>query len=318
MVDRGYLYNNDCLFCLSISSESTFLDCCLEALHRKSSRLSTMAPVTPLRQQQQQTASTAKKATGGPSRQRHGLSVKAGYSSSRAAANSQLVTPQKSQHQRGAAVKDSLAPPARISSRKRAATEASVDDARQGEALREDSDLIKNGRALFAATTTALGAPAEISNKRRRTADHNNIKDPSLLVTPNKTASSATEGTRKAAVGGSDTILVVSREGISVRKRGSTGKQSSREAQRTKDNERRSLQEQEAVEWKQKYSKAFKTFTFYFDGFEDSKKREVERYVREIGAVRAIPQSNQEPSLKESCCLKSRKSSDSFPKRSPM
>lgn len=148
--------------------------------------------------------------------------------------------------------------------------------------LDEDSDLIRNGRALFAATTTSLAAPLDIPNKRRRTLDPAVGAAPqavSLLATPKQTS------TLLNAVG-------YNKQQISSKKKASTGKS---RASRTRGNgegsipltaeEKRSKQEEAVADWSRRYARAIQDFTFYLDCFEDSRRRECERCLRLLGAV---------------------------------
>ena len=251
-----------------------------------------MATVTPLKQHKQHltTDQNSEVQRRGPPR-----SAKSGNSSwttSMAAADEQMRTPQKLNQQqpcrRVLPSKDSLAPSAIIGSKKRRAM-GSGEVGGYSAGFNEDSDLIRNGRALLAATTTTLGTPAEISNKRRRTmADHHNNAHNELTVpaTPNKITLRLTLGPKQA--NGNAAIADPTGGETGSRKQGSTGKRSSKKAQRTKDDERRILQEREALEWKQKYSKAFKSFIFYFDTIEESKKQNAEKCVGALGAVRSF------------------------------
>ncbi|KAK9899130.1 hypothetical protein P389DRAFT_44432 [Cystobasidium minutum MCA 4210] len=171
-------------------------------------------------------------------------------------------------------------------------------------------DLFANGRALYNATTTSLAAPAEIPSKRPRlTRDQqaNEAAGPSntnkrsaathmetALATPKQTSRAPTDnGSRRptsrrtAAV---TAATAISNNSTSKRRSASRtttaagGSASKRSNKAQRDDERRHQQEQDALDWKKKYKRAFKSFVFYFDGFDAARKREAEKCVKDLGA----------------------------------
>lgn len=176
-------------------------------------------------------------------------------------------------------------------------------------------DLFANGRALYNATTTSLAAPAEIPNKKPRLARDQAAIEAStskrsaalldnVLATPKQTSRAPTEsGSRRPTSKRSAAVTAATAiSNNSISKRRSASKTAStttaakagvsntfRSAKVPRDEEtRRRQQEEDALDWKKKYKRAFKSFVFYFDGFDAARKREAEKCVKDLGAV-SIP-----------------------------
>ena len=159
-------------------------------------------------------------------------------------------------------------------------------------ALDENSDLIRNGRALFAATTTSLAAPLDIPNKRRRIDPVDQVADaaalPGGLATPKQSSVllNAVGSKQRLSSRKQDSINKKPASQITAAAARSTFTRETEELRTATD--KRTRQEDAVANWSKKYGEAIKGFVFYFDSFEDSKRREGERALRDLGAVRLV------------------------------
>jgi hypothetical protein len=175
-------------------------------------------------------------------------------------------------------------------------------------------EVFAKGRALYNVTSTTLAPPAELPNKRPRlgrpaveevarapvasTSRRPAVLPQEAIATPRPTSRTSTlviESRRPASRRPSatnETVNTTTTTASQSKRRSATkatttaGDSASRRSKLQKEHdERRQQQEQDAIEWKKKYKRAFKTFVFYFDGFDVVRKREAEKCVRDLGAV---------------------------------
>lgn len=217
-----------------------------------------------------------------------------------------------------------LQPAAPIASRKRAREiDANDGQAEQSANLtaRLDEAVVRNARALLAATTTGLGAPAEISRKRQRidnninTDLHNAAQSPVVVSStetrPKRTRQQASNGIvisarnifatpktvpadvkpRLGAANDARSVTLAGANAIHPPAPSRPATRSSTSKVRRKQNsvkvERDSAsrqKEQQALEWKVKYTRAFPNFVFYLDEVVDVKNR-FEKCIVELGGV---------------------------------
>ncbi|KAL7010220.1 Cdc7p-Dbf4p kinase complex regulatory subunit [Cystobasidiomycetes sp. EMM_F5] len=215
-----------------------------------------------------------------------------------------------------------LQPAAPIASRKRAREiDANDGQAEQSANLtaRLDEAVVRNARALLAATTTGLGAPAEISRKRQRidnninTDLHNAAQSPVVVSStetrPKRTRQQASNGIvisarnifatpktvpadvkpRLGAANDARSVTLAGANAIHPPAPSRPATRSSTSKVRRKQNsvkvERDSAsrqKEQQALEWKVKYTRAFPNFVFYLDEVVDVKNR-FEKCIVELG-----------------------------------
>lgn len=244
-----------------------------------------MAPVTPRKQQATAAGSVTL------------------ASRSRRALVHSLVTPERSKV-------DKASTP--VGTRKRKNTEinnlvhlgaAAADGRGNCQSLQEEGepDSKQHERGLLAAP---LELAAVAATKKRKVAPPINNTTPNRTSTPTGTATTApvasTSRTSRLSLNAIKSIKPVSANAASysASRRSivpaptpttgttvSTTTSTARTSRQHRDEQTRTAQELEAQEWKKKYRKAFKSFIFYFDALEDSKRREADACVKELGAV---------------------------------